>query len=276
MTQNEALIDSFRSVIAEAIAWWGLPGLAAVTGFFSLILLGKWQRGELRHWLQNPEAADQVLGSQVLWAGLAGCLAFGLARLAEEGAHQPNVWQTMAMGFWSATLLLAALIDLRSRLLPDRMTLALAVLGLGLAIPGQFVGLDQAILGGLLGYGLPWVTNQWARRSGRRQRSSASDSSAIGRGDMALLGGIGVWLGPSGVIWVLLTSSVLLLFGLAIWRLFLIGRAAKTRSDLPSPPGSAGLPMGPAIAACAWLGPASLMQWPSGLDWVAIVADFAA
>ena len=278
MTQNEALIDSFRLGMAEAIAWWGLPGLAALTGFCSLILLGNWLRGELRHWLNNPEAANQILAPQMLWAGIAGCLAFGLTSLAEQGAYRPTVWQTMAMGFWSATLLLAALIDLRSRLLPDRMTLALALLGLGLAIQGQFVALDQALLGGVLGYAMPWITNQWATRSGTSLKSStpdsaASDCAAIGRGDMAFLGGIGVWLGPLGVIWVLLTSSLLLLLGLGIWRLFLIGSASKTR---PGPAAVPGLPMGPAIAACAWLGPASLMQWPSGLDWVAIVADFVA
>jgi prepilin signal peptidase PulO-like enzyme (type II secretory pathway) len=273
VTLNEALIEPFRSVMAEAIAWWGLPGLAAATSICSLILLNNWLRGELHHWLENREAADRILAPQALWAGLAGCLAFGLVSLAEQGAHQPSVWQTMAMGFWSAVLLLAALIDLRSRLLPDRMTLTLTLLGLGLAIQGQFVGLEQAIIGGLLGYAIPWATNRWATRSGRAHRSEASDSPAIGRGDMALLGGIGVWLGPSGVIWVLLASSVLLLLGLGVWRLFLIGRAPKTRSGLP---GSQGLPMGPAIAACAWLGPVSFVQWPGGLDWVVIVADFAA
>jgi prepilin signal peptidase PulO-like enzyme (type II secretory pathway) len=273
VTLNEALIESSRSVMAEAIAWCGLPGLAAATGACSLILLSGWLRGELRHWLSKPEAADQVLAPRVLWAGLGGGLAFGLVSLAEQGAHQPTVWQTMAMGFWSAALLLAALIDLRSRLLPDRMTLALALLGLGLAIQGQFVALDQALLGGVLGYAVPWLTNQWATRSGRGHASQAADSPAIGRGDMALLGGVGVWLGPSGVIWVLLTSSVLLLLGLGVWRLWQTGRAPRTRSDLPGLPG---LPMGPAIAACAWLGPVSLVQWPAGFDWVAIMADFAA
>lgn len=273
VTLNEALIESFRSVMAEAIAWWGLPGLAAVTGVCSLILLSGWLRGELHHWLRNHAVADQILAPGILWAGLGGCLAFGLVSLAEQGAHQPTVWQAMAMGFWSAALLLAALIDLRSRLLPDRMTLALALLGLGLAIQGQFVPLDQALLGGVLGYAIPWITNQWARRSGRGHASQTSDSPAIGRGDMALLGGIGVWLGPSGVIWVLLTSSVLLLLGLGVWRLLPTGRVPNTRSGLPGPPG---LPMGPAIAACAWLGPVSFVQWPGGFDWVAIVADFAA
>jgi prepilin signal peptidase PulO-like enzyme (type II secretory pathway) len=273
VTSNEVLIESFRSVMAEAIAWWGLPGLAAATSVCSLILLSSWLRGELHHWLHNPEVADQILAPRILWAGLSGCLAFGLVSLAEQGVHQPTIWQTMAMGFWSSALLLAALIDLRSRLLPDRMTLALALLGLGLAIRGQFVALDQALVGGVLGYAIPWITNLWATRSGRGHASKASDSPAIGRGDMALLGGIGVWLGPSGVIWVLLTSSVLLLLSVGVWRLLPTSQTPKTRSGLPSP---RGLPMGPAIASCAWLGPVGLVQWPDGFDWVAIVADFAA
>lgn len=273
MTQNEVLIESFRSVVAEAIAWWGLPGWAAGTSVCSLILLSSWLRGELHHWLHNAQLVDRILAPRFFWAGLSGCLAFGLARLAEHAAHQPTIWQVMAMGFWSTALLLAALIDLRSRLLPDRMTLVLALFGLGLAIRGHFVTLDQALIGGVLGYAIPWITNQWATRPGRTPSSQASDSPAIGRGDMALLGGIGIWLGPSGVIWVLLTSSVLLLLCVGVWRLLPTGRAPKTKSDAPGEPG---LPMGPAIAVCAWLGPVGFVQWPGGLDWVAIVADFAA
>jgi prepilin signal peptidase PulO-like enzyme (type II secretory pathway) len=272
-TQGEPFRLVVTEVTATVVAGWGLPALAATAGVCSLIMLGSWLRGELRHWLENPKAADQILVPQVLWACLAGSLAFGLVTLAQRGVHPLTVWQTLAMGFWSASLLLAALIDLRSRLLPDRMTLALALFGLALASQNQFVPLDQALLGGLLGYAIPCATNRWAVRSGRTHGPQAPEPTAIGRGDMALLGGVGVWLGPSGVIWVLLASSVLLLVGLATWRVLVLlmrRRSPRTTSGLPM------LPMGPAIAACAWIGPASLLQWPAGLDWVAIVADFAA
>ena len=204
MTPNDTQGEPFRLVVTEVTAavvdGWGLPALAATAGVCSLIMLSSWLRRELRHWLENPKAADQILVPQVLWACLAGSLAFGLVTVAQQGVHPLTVWQTLAMGFWSASLLLAALIDLRSRLLPDRMTLALALFGLALA------------------------------------------------------------------------SSVLLLLGLATWRvlvLLMTRRSPRTTSGLLM------LPMGPAIAACAWIGPASLLQWPAGLDWVAIVADFA-
>ncbi|MGA1664392.1 MAG: prepilin peptidase [Burkholderiaceae bacterium] len=276
MTPNDTQGEPFRLVVTEVTAavvdGWGLPALAAAAGVCSLIMLSSWLRRELRHWLENPKAADQILAPQVLWACLAGSLAFGLVTVAQQGVHPLTVWQTLAMGFWSASLLLAALIDLRSRLLPDRMTLALALFGLALASQNQFVPLDQALLGGLLGYAIPWATNRWAVRSGRGHGPQAPEPTAIGRGDMALLGGVGVWLGPSGVIWVLLASSVLLLLGLAAWRVLVLlmrRRSPRATSGLPM------LPMGPAIAACAWIGPASLLQWPAGLDWVAIVADFA-
>jgi len=260
-SQTEEAIGLIRSAMTQAADGWGLAGLAAFTAAVSLLLLASWLRKELLRWLQDARATQQILAPRVLWAALSGCLGLALEIFAELGPRQPTPWQAMAMGFWSATLLLAALIDLRSRLLPDRMTLTLAILGLGLAGCGQFVRLDQALLGGLLGYAIPWMTNRWATRSGRM------GPAAIGRGDMALLGGIGLWLGASGVIGVLLASSLLLLVTAGVQGLMNVRRRL-------SPPDS--LPMGPAIAACAWLGPASLVQWPGHMGWLSVVADFSA
>ena len=240
---------------------WGLALLAALTAATSLLLLTRWLQKELLYWLQDTRVTHQVRAPRALWATLSGCLGLALETLAELGPHRPTLWQAMAMGAWSATLLLAAVIDLRCRLLPDRMTLTLAMMGFGLAVSAQFVRLDQALLGGLLGYAIPWMTNRWAGRSGRME------SAAIGRGDMALLGGVGLWLGASGVIGVLLASSLLLLVTAGVQGVINLRRRL-------APPGS--LPMGPAIAACAWLGPASLVQWPGHMGWLSIVADFSA
>ncbi len=263
-SQAEEPIALLRSAVAEARDDWGLAVLAALTAAISLLLLTSWLQKELLHWLQDARATHQIMAPRVLWAALSGCLGLALETFAEIGPHRPTPWQAMAMGFWSAALLLAALIDLRCRLLPDRMTLTIAILGLGLAGWGQFVRLDQALLGGLLGYAIPWMTNRWATRSGRMK---AAATAAIGRGDMALLGGVGLWLGASGVIGVLLASSLLLLLTAGVQGLMNIRRRL-------SPPGS--LPMGPAIAACAWLGPANLVQWPGHMGWLSIVADFSA
>lgn len=242
---------------AVVIEWIGLPGLAALSGLLFLIGLRRWLEPEIRHWLEAPP--EVVFAPTRLWALLSALLSLVLVMVAALGSVVPTIWQALAMGVWSASLLLAAVVDLRSRLLPDRMTWLLGLIGLVLAGFGQFISIGEALVGGLLGYAIPWATNHWAIRY------RGVTSVAIGRGDMALLAAIGLWLGPTGLAWVLFASSLLLLLAAAVQGLL-------SRQS----PGLLGLPMGPAIALCAWLGPACLLLEPTLVDWLAIVADFAA
>jgi prepilin signal peptidase PulO-like enzyme (type II secretory pathway) len=248
-----------------ATQWISLPGLAALSGLLGLVLLSRWLAPEIRHWLDAPPRP--ILAPTGLWALLSAGLSLVLVAAAQQGPVMPTVWQAVAMGVWSASLLLAAVIDLRARLLPDRMTWLLSLVGLVLAGFGQFISLGEALVGGLLGYAIPWATNSWAIRY------RGVKSMAIGRGDMALLAAIGLWLGPTGLAWVLFASSLLLLLVVAGFELF-----SRLRPAYPRTKGHrlTALPMGPAIAVCAWLGPAGLLHESNLIDWLSIVADFAA
>src|SRR5688500_3095627 len=87
----------------------------------------------------------------------------------------------------------AALIDLRRRRVPNWLTLSLAVAGLaGAALrPDLSVGASAAGLG--IGLAIPFVLFALGM---------------LGAGDAKLFAAIGAWMGPMGIVWVMLLSGV--------------------------------------------------------------------
>ena len=101
-------------------------------------------------------------------------------------------------------LLLLGLLDLRHLWLPDRLVALLAVSGLafaGLAAGSDPVLMAGPLLGGALGFGILRLTGRLYR--GWRGREG------LGAGDPKLLGAIGLWLGPLGVVETLLGASLI-------------------------------------------------------------------
>lgn len=123
-------------------------------------------------------------------------------------------------------LLLLGLLDLRHFWLPDRLVALLAATGLvpaAVAATSDIRLLAGPLLGAALGFVLLWLPARlyrvWRGRDG------------LGEGDPKLLAAIGVWLGPLGVVQVLLGAS---LVGLAAAAgIALSGRAIGLRSALP-------------------------------------------
>ena len=123
-------------------------------------------------------------------------------------------------------LLLLGLLDLRHLWLPDRLVILLAATGL---IPALLVAasdvtlLTGPLLGATLGFGLLWLA-----RFGYRQ---VRGREGLGAGDPKLLGAIGLWLGPLGVVETLLGAC---LIGLAaVAGLALARRAPAADTVLP-------------------------------------------
>lgn len=95
-------------------------------------------------------------------------------------------------------------IDVRTGLLPDRLTLALLWLGLLINLEGALTPLPDAVLGAVAGYLWLWITFQiYFRITGK---------AGIGHGDFKLLAALGAWLGWMALPWVLLLASVSALF----------------------------------------------------------------
>ncbi len=138
--------------------------------------------------------------------------AAGLA-LAAVVAFGPTLEAGLVMGFlW--TLLALAVIDARTLLLPDRLTLGLLWVGLLANVLGYWgaVSLADAVLGAAVGYAsLAGVAWGYARLTGRE---------GMGMGDAKLLAALGGWLGWMVLPLIVLLASLLALLagGLAMWR----------------------------------------------------------
>ncbi len=120
-----------------------------------------------------------------------------------------------------ALLLALTRIDLRERRLPDRLTLSLALLGLGLAAL-RVGGVPTAeITGALAGFSVFWALGEVHHR--------VRGQEGLGLGDAKLLGAAGAWLG-----WRALAPLVLIaaLGALAWASLQVVGRGAKRGSGL--------------------------------------------
>ncbi len=135
-----------------------------------------------------------------------------------------------------------ALIDLRRRIIPDRLNLALLAAGLlvtGLREPDPVV-LASRLGEAALAYGLLWALRAvHARLRGR---------IGLGLGDVKFLAGATAWTGLPGLPVVILAASLSALAGLALARLAGGRIGPETR-----------LPFGPFLAlglhAALWLGP---------------------
>ena len=123
-------------------------------------------------------------------------------------------------------LLLLGLLDLRHFWLPDRLVIVLAATGL---IPALLAAASDVsliagpLLGATLGFGLLWLAALFYR--------SLRGREGLGAGDPKLLGAIGLWLGPLGVVKTLLGAS---LIGLAaVGALVLARRTPAADTALP-------------------------------------------
>ncbi len=126
-----------------------------------------------------------------------------------------------------AILLLLSLIDARTRLLPDALTLPLLWLGLALAWAGYGIALQDAVAGAMAGYGFLWLLSKGF--------NYFCGQDGMGNGDFKLLAALGAWLGWQPLVMVLLVSCV-------AGVLFAMGRQKSFR-----PTGS--YPFGPFLAA---------------------------
>lgn len=163
-------------------------------GLLDLVPIGSWlwTRGRCR-------SCGERIDPLHLWVELAAAGAGGLALLLAPGLRGI----VLALMFWQ--LLALALLDARHYWLPDRLTLLLAVTGLGLAGLAPGAPLAQRLIGGGLGFASLWlIATAYRRLSGRE---------GLGAGDAKLLGAIGCWLGWMALAPVVLMAS---LGGLAV------------------------------------------------------------
>ena len=166
-----------------------------------------------------------------IWVPVVNACLWAYA--AENAGHQA-FWAALLGASLASTLVLLALIDWDTTLLPDWVVLPLGIAGLA----SSYVGLtphsllasaaSAAIVLGLLG-GFAWLFQRIRGKSG------------IGGGDLKLLAALATWWGVIGVLYVVVWASL----GTVVWNL--VWRRFKGLSP------QAEWPFGPAIVVAALL-----------------------
>lgn len=142
-------------------------------------------------------------------------------------------WQSLAALAFTAILIAASGIDVRTTLLPDTLTLPLLWLGLLISLLPVFVDSQAAIIGAAAGYLSLWSVF-WLFKL-------LTGKEGMGYGDFKLLSALCAWSGIGALIPTLLMSS---LIGAIVGSLWLSLRG----KDKATP-----IPFGPYLAAAGWV-----------------------
>ncbi len=141
--------------------------------------------------------------------------------------------QTVAALFFTWALITLTLIDLKTQLLPDSITLPLLWLGIFLSFFDVFTDTTSSVIGAMAGYMILWSVYQLFKLLTGRE--------GMGFGDFKLLAALGAWMGYSYLPQIILVSSVAgSVFGIGM---LIIG---KTRQQQP-------IPFGPYLAVAGWI-----------------------
>nr|WP_240346283.1 A24 family peptidase [Pectobacterium polaris] len=119
------------------------------------------------------------------------------------------------MALWGALILLSFLlvltvIDIKTLLLPDVLTLSLLWMGLLFNLSGTFVPLNDAVVGAMAGYLSLWLL-YWVFKY-------ATGKEALGYGDFKLLAALGAWLGWQALPNLVLVAALSGLVVTLVWR----------------------------------------------------------
>lgn len=156
--------------------------------------------------------------------------------------HAPGLAALCYMAL-SANLLVLALIDFDTFLLPDSITQPLLWAGLAFNMLFKSVPLEQAVFGAMLGYLMLWSIYKLFK--------AFTGKEGMGYGDFKLLAALGAWFGPLSLMTIVLVASVSgILLGLSLQAL---------RNTSRSEP----FPFGPSLVlgAFAWMAGLDLAHW---------------
>lgn len=201
---------------------------------------------DIRQWI-DPVQIAKLNTHRSTWrpaaAVLAILLSLGVLPLGHTTDLMPLIW-ALFLGIWAALLVASSQIDISTRLLPDRLTGLMVLSGLlfhASTAPAFFL---DALIGAAAGYlGLLLVGKAFKTFRGL---------DAIGRGDFAMLAGIGAWVGWQHLPLAILLACLVGLTGAAITALR--GRLAGHNESIAY--ARLAISFGPALAiggAAAWL-----------------------
>ncbi|TRX52850.1 prepilin peptidase [Thalassomonas sp. M1454] len=162
--------------------------------------------------------------------------------------HYGVTIQTLFMLILTWSLITLTMIDFDKMILPDQITLPLVWLGLLLNLNGVFIGLEQAVVGAMVGYLSLWSIF-WLFKL-------VTGKEGMGYGDFKLFAVFGAWFG-----WELLPVLILMasLVGAVIGISLMVFKNHE---------GSKPIPFGPYLAIAGWITALwgdSIWQWYLGM-----------
>lgn len=207
------------------VGWWLVP-LARIIPLKVLQLA----HAPLREWQGPGGGLEQPVPLfRRIWVPVLNAF---LWTFTAQVTNHPALPATLIWAGLASALLLLALIDWDSTLLPDLIVFPLAVGGLASSYAG-FTSLSfydsivsATVVLGLIG-GIALV---YLRMKG---------ASGVGGGDLKLLAALATWWGLTGLLYVLLCSSLITVVWYFVWRRF---KELSSRAEWP---------FGPAIVAAA-------------------------
>lgn len=161
----------------------------------------------IKAWQNVPIVSWIVLRGKCARCGNAISIQYPLVELLSGTLTLVAAWQlgvtatTLAVWILGWILIAAAIIDLKTTLLPDILTQPLLWLGLLLALfgVGTSLSLKDAVIGAMAGYLVLWSV-YWLFKL-------ATGRDGMGYGDFKLLAALGAWLGWQQLPLVLLLSA---------------------------------------------------------------------
>lgn len=157
-------------------------------------------------------------------------------------------WGTLAALVFTWTLITLSLIDAKTMLLPDNLTLPLMWLGIAVNYQGLFVDLQSSVLGAIFGYMSLWSLFHIFRL--------ITGKEGMGYGDFKILAAIGAWGG-----WQILPFTVFVASALGAFFGILLMLAQGKKESQP-------IPFGPWLALAGFIG----FIWKSEI--VVYMADY--
>jgi leader peptidase (prepilin peptidase)/N-methyltransferase len=205
----------------------------------SWLLLGGKCRGCKTPISRQYPAVEMLTGGLFL----ACYLAFGPRAEAFDGTALGAWLVVVKWAAFSALVVVLTITDLRERLLPDKVNLTGAVMGLAFALavpvgdgtalllarrwfafppPAPALSFADALLGAAAGYGFLWIVSEgYFRLRGRE---------GMGLGDVKMMGMVGTFAGLKGTLLTILVGALL---GSLIGTAFMLVRRKDSDYELP-------------------------------------------
>ncbi|MCK5917461.1 MAG: prepilin peptidase [Cocleimonas sp.] len=134
-------------------------------------------------------------------------------------------WQTLAALVFAWTLITLSIIDAKTFLLPDNLTLPLMWLGIAVNYNHLFVDLQSSVLGAMIGYLSLWTIFQIFKL--------VTGKEGMGFGDFKILAALGAWGGWQILPFTIFTAS---LFGAIFGILWMAIKRDKNANMIPFGP----------------------------------------